>query len=54
MSNDATRPVGVWIEETDGADNRYRICSLCGHGDYDVLNTGEQYRYCPRCGAKME
>lgn len=27
-------------------------CSACG--DYVVLETGDKYKYCPRCGAKMK
>lgn len=54
------RPTGHWIEVAKYSDGRHEIeCSKCGSHIYDRGHANsyvvkEKYKYCPRCGAKME
>lgn len=59
---ESLRPTGRWILTNE--DYEYLTCSVCGNAYYtgaetysraqDHLTYAGGYRYCPRCGAKME
>lgn len=47
---------GKWIEKDDGWGDVYYECSCCKEAFMliDGTPTGNNYYYCPNCGAKME
>ena len=40
------------IFEEDYSDYPFGQCSVCGHCDWDCMDS-EGFNYCPNCGAKM-
>ena len=45
-----------WIEQDDGWDGEYFVCSVCGCPWTLIEGSPEDngMNYCPNCGAKME